>query len=180
MIKNKMIVIAMAGVLAMCIGLTACGSGNGGGNASGSAATSAAGTSAAASAAVDTSAPVSNEILYWEGAFEDGTSVTYMDNAIEGYTIMAIVKGDLSDAAVWAGFSTVDENGLVTVTDSETKNTVSFTVVDVTPSSCKIDIVGYGQVDLQPVTEADVQAFADELAAAASEGEKLLKELANL
>ena len=195
MFKNKLVVIAMAGMLAACVGLSACG----GNNASSSAAsdkaetsaaeatsaavapapadTSAAETSAPAASAADTSAAESSEILYWEGTLEDGSTVSYLDNAIEGYAIMSVVKEDFSDGAVWAGFSTSDDNGLVTVTDAETQNTITYTIVDITPELFTIDITGYGQVELKPVTEADLKAYVEEFAAAAAEGEKYLEQL---
>ena len=178
MFKNKLAIIAMAGMLAMCVGLTACGGSNSNASSSSAASSSSSASSSSASSSSSSSSTASNEILYWEGTASDGSTVSYLDNAIKNVAILSIVKSDLSDVKVWYGSSSVDSQGVVTVKDSETQSTITYTITDITPSMMKIDLEGYGEVVLEPVTEADAKQYAEEVAAAATvEGEKLLKSL---
>jgi hypothetical protein len=95
-----------------------------------------------------------------------------------GEAAISIAKSDFSDAAVWAGPVNYVEGGVATIAGANTQAPITFSVVDITPSSFTIDLVGYGQAELKPVTEAEVKAYAEKLAeAAAAEGEKLLKEI---
>ncbi len=179
--KNKFVVIAVAGMLAMCVGLTACG----GSSASSSAASSSAASSASASSSAASSASASSSaasstiidsaILYWQGTLPDGKVVYYMDNSAQGEAAISIAKSDFSDAAVWAGPVNYIEGGTITIAGADTLDPITFTYTDVTDNSLKINLAGYGEAEMKPVTEADVAAYAQELAnAAAAEGEKLL------
>ena len=139
-----------------------------------SAASSAA--SADSSAAVSSSA-ASSKVLYWEGTLSDGTTVSYYDDATVDEAALAVVSSDLSDAKVWSGTSRSKDNVKVTVTDAETKETIDYTILDMDADAMKIDLEGYGEVELKPVTEDDFKAFAEELALTAEEGKKLLQDI---
>ncbi len=184
MFKSKIVVIAMAGMLAMCLGLAACG----GSSASKSAASSSAASSAAASSAAASSSAASSSAasssaaasaaIYWQGTLPNGSTVYYLDNAVEGKAAISVAKSDFSDAAVWAGPVNYVENGVATIAGSNTPDPITFSITDITPNSFTINLVGYGEAELKPVTEAEVKAYAEELATvAAAEGEKLLTEL---
>ena len=147
----------------MCFGLAACG----GSGSSGSASSSAASSSAE-----------SSETVFWKGELSDGSTVCYVDDVVKGEASLLVVKSDFSDAAFWSGPCGYSADGKITITDSETQKTISYTITDITPTSFKVNIEGYGEVELKAVTEADIKAFGEELAATVkSEGEKFLKEI---
>jgi len=186
MMKHKLVLIAIAGMLAMCVGLTACGGSN---SASSSAASSSAASSAAASStaassaaasssAASSSAAAESAAVFWHGTLPNGSDVYYVENAVKGEAAISVAKSDFSDAKVWAGPVNYVENGVATIAGSNTADTITFSITDITPNSFTINLVGYGDVELKPVTEAEVKAYGEELAkVAATEGEKLLKEL---
>ncbi len=169
----------MAGLLAMCLGLVACGGSGSSSAASSSTASSSAATSSAtaSSSAASSTADITNAI-FWEGTLPDGSTVCYVDNSLKGEAAISIAKSDYADAKVWAGPVNYVENGVATIAGANTEEPITFTIVDVTANSFTIDLTGYGQVELKPVSEADIKAYAEKLAeAAAAEGEKLLKEI---
>lgn len=179
--KHRLVVIAIAGMLAMCVGLTACGGGNSASSSAASssaAASSAASSSAAASSAASSSAAANSAALFWHGTLADGSNVYYVDNALKGEAAISVAKSDFSDAKVWAGPVNYVENGVATIAGSNTAEPVTFSITGINPDSFTINLTGYGDVELKPVTEAEVKTYAEELAkAAAAEGEKLLKEI---
>ena len=101
-----------------------------------------------------------------------------MDDAATSTGALAIVKSDLSSATAWIGAYTVTGDGMVTITDAETKQNINFTIVDVTPrTSMTLDIEGYGEVQLKSVTEADFTAYAEDIAKTLDEGDRYLKQV---
>ncbi|MBQ9043483.1 MAG: hypothetical protein IJ111_11815 [Eggerthellaceae bacterium] len=181
MFKNKLAVIAMAGLLAMCLGLVACGGSSSSSAASSSAATSSsaeASSSAAASSSATSSSADTSATVYWQGTLPDGSTVCYVDNSMKGEAAISIAKSDYADAVVWAGPVNYVENGVATIAGANTAEPITFSIVDITPNSFTIDLTGYGEAELKPVTQAEINAYAEELAeAVADEGEKLLKEI---
>ena len=179
--KHRIVVIAIAGMLAMCVGLTACGGGNSASSSAASssaASSSAASSSAAASSAASSSDAASSAALFWHGTLADGSNVYYLDNPAEGTATIAVAKSDFSDAKVWAGPITLAENGIASIPGSSTAEPITFTITDIASDSFTVNLVGYGEAVLKPVSEAEVKTYAEELAkTAATEGEKLLKEL---
>ena len=104
--------------------------------------------------------------------------VYYMDNTVKGTAAISIAAPDFSGALVWAGPYTLDETGMVTIVDEETAQTVTFSVTAVSDTSCTINIEGYGEVELKPVTVAEFKAYAEKFAAAAeAEGKRLLNQI---
>ena len=96
--------------------------------------------------------------MYWEGTLADGQTVTYVDDANSKEAVIAIIKsGDESNAKGWAGKVTVTD-GKSTITDNESKETITYAVVSggADSSSMKLSIDGYGEVELKPVTGNDV------------------------
>ena len=170
MIKSKFVVIALVGALAMCIGLTACSSGSASSSAASSsaassaAASSSAASSSAASSSAASSSAASNEILYWEGTLTDGSIVDYEDDWLNSLAALSIAKSDYSDAKVWYGPASIDEAGVVTITDAETSGTVSFTLSKNASGAMVIDIANYGEAELKAITEADFNAFVEKVA----------------
>ena len=184
--KPKLVLIALACMIAMCFGLTACGGSNSASSSAASstaasssaAASSAASSTAASSSAAASSAATNSEAVFWHGTLPDGSNVYYVDNSIKGEAAISVAKSDFSDAKVWAGRVNYVENGVATIAGANTADTITFSITDITPNSFTINLVGYGDVELKPVTEAEVKSYAEELAkAAADEGEKLLKEI---
>ena len=184
MFKNKIAIVAIAGMLAMCFGLAACGGNNASSSSAASTSTASSSSATASSSSSSSSSAASTEVVYWSGALADGSTVSYMDDAATAQGALSIIKDDLSDGAVWMGAYTVTGDGMVTITDADTKKNISFTIVDVTPKvSMTMDIDGYGEVVVKAVTAADFEALAEEIAntataaAVADEGQRLLKKL---
>lgn len=183
MFKSKIAIVAVAAMLAMCMGLTACG----GSSSSSAAASSSAASSASASASASSSAAsssadsievVSSLVVFWQGTLPDGRVVTYVDNAEKGEAAIAIAKSDFSDGKVWAGPVNYVEGGTITIAGADTVEPITFTFADINDNSIKINIAGYGEVEMKPVTEDDITAYAKQFAeAVAAEGEKLLAEI---
>ena len=125
---------------------------------------------AATEAAAEAAEEISKTTLYWEGTLSDGSTVDYTDDAEAKEASLSITKADLSDGKVWSGKATV-ENGKTTITDNESKQTISFTVVsgDKNGSSLKLNIDGYGEVELKPVTGGDA---ANQIGQAVEEASK--------
>ena len=105
--------------------------------------------------------------LYWQGALADGSTVVYMFDADANDYTLGVIKADASDAKLWSGKGVV-EDLKTTITDTESKQTIAFTVLNVADdlSSLKINIEGYGEVELKPVNAGDFAKMAEELATA--------------
>lgn len=159
MFKNKIVTIGMAGVLSMSIGLAACG--NKPAASSSSAADSAASSSVAADSSASEKAKEAAEaakILYWEGTTSDGQSVVYSEDEQAKTAALAVIKADASDGTGWSG-KAVSEDGKVTITDDLTSETVTLTVVDLASdfTALKVNIEGYGDVDMKPITQGEFE-----------------------
>ena len=85
------------------------------------------------------------------GDLEDGSSFTYIQ-INDGDTMISIIddehQGD--DADTYTGKATTDANGKITVTDSETGKTVTFTVVENADGTYDVDVEGHGKGTLKP------------------------------
>lgn len=125
-------------------------------------------TTAVASAATEVATEVADEAskttFYWEGTLADGSTVDYMDseetrealkNSKTAEASLTITKADLSDIKSWNGKATA-EGDKITITDEESKQTISYTAKADGDSSLKLNIDGYGEVDLKPVTGGDI------------------------
>lgn len=159
MLKNKIVAAGLATVLAMPFGLAACGSQP--------AAKQETKTEATTTETKDASsdklkeAAEASKILYWEGKTSDGQEVFYMDDEESKSAILAIGKEDGSDGKGWVG-KVVTQDAKVTITDETTGETINLTVLDVTDdfSALKVNIDGYGDVEMKPTTQG---AFAKEI-----------------
>lgn len=180
MLKNKIAAAGMAGMLAMSLGLVACGGNNSAASATSAEATSAEATSAAAdatsaaadSAAVDSAAAAATTSaadaaaaeapVYWEGTLADGSEVTYSEDIDLDVTTLIINSADLSDIKMWVGPATADGDKF-TITDTGTNETISFTIADVAADgTLTLNIDGYGEVQLKGVTQAEFDAQLQE------------------
>ena len=104
-----------------------------------------------------------DETLYWEGTLPDGSVVYNMFDMASGNAVIYIAKPDGTQEEYYAGKVTIDGDK-VTVTSDVPMETITFTRVNKADdaSSMKIDIEGYGEADLKPITEADFTAAIDE------------------
>lgn len=113
---------------------------------------------------------LSKTVLYFEGDLANGLHVDYADDAEAKTAALVISNADLSDVKSWSGKVSVTD-GKTTITDDETKQTISFTATgDSKSSSIKLNIDGYGEVELKGVTGGEV---GDQIAKAV---EQLAKE----
>lgn len=114
-------------------------------------------TAAVTEAATQAADELSKTVMYFEGTLADGKSVTYADNAEAKEAALVISSADYSDVKSYAGKVTVAD-GKTTITDEETKQTISFTVVsgDSKSSTMKLNIDGYGEVELKGVTGGEL------------------------
>ena len=122
-------------------------------------------TAAVAEAAAEAADAAAKTTMYWEGTLSNGSTVIYMDDPEAKEAMIAITKEDVSDSSSWSGKVAV-ENGKSVITDNESKKTISFTVVsaDDKGSSQKLNIEGYGEVELKPVTGGDLANMAEQFA----------------
>lgn len=160
MLKNKIVAAGLATVLAMPFGLAACGSQPAAKQETKTETT----TTTTVTSSSDEKAKEAAEaakILYWEGKTSDGQDVFYMDDEAGSNAILAVTKSDGSDGKGWAGKVTTQDTKL-TITDDETKETISLTVVDAAEdlTSLKVNIDGYGDVEMKPTTQG---AFTKEV-----------------
>lgn len=166
MFKRKIVAFAMAGALATSVGLAGCG-GNTSSASSASSTSSVASTTETSSSSTSSSSAtnsiVNNEVVYWEGTLSDGSFVDYIDDSEDGTAVIAVTKSDLSDSTAWYGAAGTSADGkTITITDAESSKTISFTIVEATPTSITIDLEGYGEVEMAPVTKSDIKASVDE------------------
>lgn len=174
MLKNKIAAAGMAGMLAMSLGLAACGGNNSAASATSAEATSAEATSAAAdatSAAADSAATTSaadataaaDSAVYYEGTLADGSEVTYAEDVELQTTTLMINSADLSDIKMWIGTAAADGEKF-TITDMTSNETISYTIDEVSAdaSAVTLTIDGYGQVQLKGVTQAEYDAQLQE------------------
>ena len=179
MLKNKLATAATIGALVTCVGLSACG----GSNASAPAATTTAATTTAATTSAPTTqsantpaAATQSETVFWEGTLADGSYVDFAYNEMAGEAALAISKSDLSSAQIWVGAYGTKADGSFTITDKETGMVVGYTITNITSSSATMNIDGYGEVTLKPVTKADLEKFGQELGQSLStEAEKFIQ-----
>ncbi len=162
MFKNKIVAVGLASMLAMPFGLVACGGQSAAGSQSAASAASTASTASAASTQADST------IIFWQGTLSDGQSVFYCENEKESTALLAIAKADASDGKAWTGKCTLTDN-VVTITD-ETEGEIKLTVVDTTPdfSALKINIDGYGEVELKPTTQGEFSKEVENYVSAAA------------
>lgn len=173
--KTKLVVIAMAGLLAMCFGLTACGGGSSSSSSAASSSTASSSTASSSSSSSSESVSASNKVLYYEGTLSDGQIVDYYGDMLNSTAALSIAKSDYSSATVWYGTSSVSEDGVVTITDADTNHTVNYTLMS-NGDSLLIDIQNYGEAELKPVTEAEFKEIVEKLAKT-DEGKKLKKQI---
>lgn len=170
MLKNKIAAAGMAGMLAMSLGLVACGGNN---SAASAASTAEAASTEAATTATESTAEASSAdsaaatelaqaALYYEGTLADGALVTLSEDTESGINTLIITAADLSDIKIWAGTSSTDSEGKATITDAESNETISYTISSVDAEGATIVIDGYGEVALKGVTEAEFEKQLDE------------------
>lgn len=176
MARSKFIAIAAAAALAAMLGLSACGGQAASSSAASSAASSgsAAASSAAASSAAASSAAASSAaggnifaaaektLVSWQGALVDGTLVDFISSNDGKNGGFVLTKKDGADSKRWLGAMTADGNGTVTITDDNTKESVSFKLTNVTKEGAVlIDVEGYGKGAVVPMTAADWARVAE-------------------
>ena len=177
MAKTKFIAIVAAAALAAMLGLSACG-----GQASSSAASSSSGSSAAASSSASassseaasssasasaSSAAAEDTVVSWQGVLVDGTLVDFISSDDGKHGSLVITKDSAQEPKRWVGEMTTSDDGKATITDDTSKETINFALTGfVKDGAMLVDIEGYGQGALVPMTAADwkMVAEAEELA----------------
>ena len=178
MFKNKLVIVAVAGMLAMCFGLVACGGNNASSSSASSSSSSSSSSASSSSSSSSSSSAAAEEVAYWQGTHTDGSLVYYMDDAATSSGALAIIKSDLTDGSMWVGAYTVTGDGMVTITDADTKQNINFTIVDVSPrTSMTLDIENYGEVQLKSVSASEFEAEAQEFAKTVKDANRYIKKL---
>ena len=159
MFNTKIAVPVVAAMLALTMGLTACGSSTSTTSSSASSSSEAT-SSAAATSSMEASSSSSielDEIAYYKGTFDNGDSMVY---SIDGTQILiAIMPADTSAEGVIVESEPVaNSDGTMTITN-EDGTSLTFTVNE----DMTIDIDGYGTAELETVTQADVDKEIEEL-----------------
>lgn len=174
MSKSKLAAIASSAALVAALGLCACGGQAANDQASSDSSVStevtvstdntsnAIDTTSADDATSDTEAD-DEAIISWQGTLEDGSQVDYISSADEANGSLVIESADPTQSKSWLGSKTSTADGKQTITDDETKETVTFTLSDVADDgTMQIDIEGYGKGTLNPLTAADWAKIAEE------------------
>ena len=184
MMKSKLIAIAASAALVAAFGLSACGGQAASSSASTSSANDAVGSSEAASSAAATSSSAADAsvssaatssdstsaedmVISWQGALVDGTLVDFICSDDEANGGFVLTQSGSAEPKRWLGSMTTSADGTVTITDDQTKDTISFTRSEVAEDGAvTIDVEGYGKGAIVPMTAADWQrvAEAEELA----------------
>ena len=133
-------------------------------------------TAAATAAATEAADQLSKATIYWQGTLADGSEVVYMDDAETKEAFIAVSPANVTDPSeiqAWGGKVSVAD-GKNTITDEESKQAVSYTVVsgDSKSSVMKLNIDNYGEVELKSVTGGEV---GEEIAKLAEEFSKQVK-----
>ena len=106
-----------------------------------------------------------DDILYYEGTFENGNSLVYGVEDGTGKISVAIIPADASEAnqsVIVEAIPTVNADGVITLV-GEDGTELSFKMAE---DGSSIDVDGYGVATLTPVTKAD---FEKEMAEAAAQ-----------
>lgn len=190
MLKNKIAAAGMAGMLAMSLGLVACGGSNSPAAEESTVEESTSATSteatgseelgvdditAEAQAELESLGDTLTNTAYWEGTLEDGSVVDYFEDVTTEKGALSIAPADGSDAKVWGGTVAGVEDGdaiKCTITNEESGETINYTMLGSTAGNLDtidMDIEGYGQVTLHSVT---VDEFNEKLEGFAKEVEE--------
>ncbi len=172
-VKTTFNAIAATAALAVTLGLGACG-GQAASSSTSAASTSSEATSSAAvtseattSAAATSSASASSvspeEVLIsWQGALEDGTLVDFINSEDGTNGGFVLTKSNAEEPQRWLGAMTTTADGKITITDDTSKESISFTLTELTDDGAVvIEVEGYGKGALVPMTAADWQRVAE-------------------
>ena len=158
--RLKLLAIAFTATLAMTLGLTACSSQQ---------ASDLESTEAASDVAVsgESAAAAPEAVLYWAGTLSDGRVVHNMFDATGENAVLSIANPDGSEAEVFSGKMTMTEDGKVTIVGVTDEDAATLSVVGIADdlSALKIDIEGYGEADMKPVTEAEFTTETEQIMA---------------
>lgn len=175
MVKTKILAITASAALLAAAGLTACG---GQTPSSSSASTNTSASSSAANSNANSNASKSNSnaaspaskkaeetLVSWQGALTDGTIVDYIssdDGKNGGFVLTKVDANGKEDAKKWLGAMTATDDGKVTITDDETKEAISFKIVDIAKDgTATIDVEGHGAGVIVPMSAADWARLAE-------------------
>ena len=122
------------------------------------------GVAEALSAALEDDAELAAEytLISWQGALKDGTLVDFIcsDDGKNGGFVLT--KDKKTEPKRWLGALTATAEGKVTITDDNTKEAVSFTLVKATKDGAiAIDVEGYGKGAIVPMSAADWKRVAE-------------------
>lgn len=120
-------------------------------------------TAVVAEAAAQAAEELSKTTFYWEGTLSNGSSVIYNEDIENKEAMLTISNADGSDIKSWTG-TMATENGKTTITDKESKQTIAITKTptDEKATTQKINIDGYGEVELKQVTGEDLAKQAEQ------------------
>ena len=171
--RTRIAIPVMACALALSMGLVACGGSSAASSSAASASSAAeaassaaAAETASASAAESSSSEMSlDDVLYYEGTFENGDSLIYgTDQSGSGEISLAIIPADESranESVIIEAVPTVNSDGTIVLKgDDGTELTLKMA-----DDGASVEISGYGTASLTPVTQSD---FEKDLAEAAA------------
>lgn len=129
--------------------------------------------SSSSSSSSSSSTPTSAEdiLISWQGALVDGTLVDYISSEDGKNGSLVLSQANAKEPLRWLGAMTTTDDGTVTITDDQSKETVSFQLDSVTrEGAVTIDVEGYGKGALVPMSAADWQRVAEAEETAATLG----------
>lgn len=95
-------------------------------------------------------------IVDWNGAFEDGTLVSFIESEDGTQAALSITPAGSSEAKRWMGAETDTGDNKVTITDDTTKESITLTLTKASADgTAEIEVEGYGKATIVPFTVND-------------------------
>ena len=161
MLNKKFAVPVVAGVLSISLGLAGCGGNN-------NASTESTETKEATTATTD---PEIEEILYYEGTFENGDQIIY---GVDGTKISIAIMSTTNDAVIVEGEPTYSGDKGTVKGEDGTSLTYTMTADD---KGTTIEVEGYGKAELKAVTQSEFEKELAEFTSSAATASVDLNEI---
>lgn len=161
MVKSRFAVLAASASLVATLGLAACGGQNASSSSAAASSSSEATSTTASSSSASTSA-AAKKIVSWEGMLTDGNLVSYMNSEDGKQATLTITNTKTNDVKSWTGASTINGDK-ITITDTESKNTITINVSSVKEEdgTAEIEIEGYGKGTVVAFTAGEYQLLGE-------------------
>ena len=103
-----------------------------------------------------------SKVSSWEGALADGSLVSYMNSEDGKQAALSITNLNTGETKTWMGATTI-EGDKITITDTESKNTITINVSSVKEEdgTAEIEIEGYGKGTVVAFTAGEYRLLGE-------------------